>query len=1657
MEPFSAGTIYLNDIPLLLEETPVSHGTLYFVDNLFFVTSELVRELNEAHRDKETGPLLGSPWPESQFLSHVFMNLEDREDTTLFASYLNYSTVSDLFPTRKDGNHLSYTAFIPRDSAITNLLESARWSEFRDPFEIDADLNRKMMLNHFVPGYKYVEDLSKPEDVVLTTMAGTEVILKSVDGNLTYNGIPVLESNLFVYDLGNMYIIDGVNGINEDDVNASMTRVPLSSDSAAPVHQVIEDVLAALEAKADEFTKLRDYLASTDMSEELDESAVFPGIYTVFAPTDAAFKEIVSDALPDPFADDPVFRKKSLLNFIAPQPVNIFDLEEPEEIRTLGDQSLTVHKHGNVILLTYDQQNTITIDPLKKLVMPEGLGIVYPVDKVPFITATDVNNAIENLAVMESSALKETMADEPERAGKHPFVQGANVALKGQTDLSKMKKYWTTYSASHPLEEGEEYTLIALKDPSFKALEKEGVDPVEVDEFFRDRMFKRLIIKGNLNPEKAENGASFPTLSQGFDVVFKKFEYTWYLTFDLPAMCPSRNSTVEFADGRSTRNATCTRWGNGMGDTGVMEVNGARVDIESSGEFGNGAGRLLVVQDFPFRVSDKEVNSALSRRCSPKNEFSSNFFREVVAALKPLPQFSSVVSYIQCSTIPGDTILIILMKKREVVDSCPHSLVQLLGFTFAAATSSVLVHEGNSRLPLTFFAPSNTAIHFAIPADAIDPFVSNGAFRDVAILKHITEALTFEDLEEPLNVTSLGGHVIKFTRHSPNLLRANNVLVDQDGEIELEFGRIVPVRGLLIPLTDVDDAIGQDSTTNPFSQSQSKVEPSAESLILNDQPVAGSSQEIVQLPSESPEKANEVDLESVTGQTEGNELAHTETTLNPTTIETTVEVRSLAGGETGKTDQPTTAASLVEESREEVTTVTATTTTETRVVEAETHSFEDAKDSSTTESIVEEMAAERSLEDFPVFLNLVLRSLEDSPKNNGPAFTRLVRYMRLTDFSTALPAAQGGPYTFLAPTDSAFRRGLPADAIDVFLVDTEFRKNSLLRMMIPGKIESAGSISALNGDQLSVTESDGTVYRSNIIGVESADVYNFCSFCFHTSFHEHRKSAGKLAVNDVMLETNPIVLPENLGYIYPIGMHLTSHAEVAEAIRKAGPHSPFSHPLMKPVGPPQVSSPVPSKRPVKAEPEVARFDCEDCKNFVEILVSVLENVNISGTTFEEFSKYVLASDLTREFPETDGNGLMQPYTAFVPSDSAVFRSLFQDVANPYVSEGTESFRRKSMLHHFVKGKVEIAFLPPGSVFSSLNGFPINIQKSNDPGVFTVNQFIQADLPAITLPKGAGLIYIVDRILTPSEDMVEALSKLPAVNPFGIPVSEDLKQSVGETNVAAPPAPPSRSEEISFKILSDIQAALRKTGMHKLLIKYLDESMTSLMLEDFTPGVTFIAPVDAAFETLQPGLLDPFITNPGFRVETLRTLFIGPPPVDLRNLKGTSISVLDKSYQVDSSQGNLTLNGIAVMPTPEVLPGDEGFVFFVASVPFITSADTAEALRRPRPPPRTRQQSDALPPGVEAPAPSPQPARSESGARSSNVGSSIREAAAPTSDGNARVINRLSPKKLRRLDTDGLTFRFSDNGRFLDKIQPDAVFLVQVISRGQRIRQQGGAN
>lgn len=57
-----------------------------------------VFELQSQYGDLETAPLLGNPWPSSQFLSHLLGWLEEQPKTSFFAEYLNLTNLAYLVP-----------------------------------------------------------------------------------------------------------------------------------------------------------------------------------------------------------------------------------------------------------------------------------------------------------------------------------------------------------------------------------------------------------------------------------------------------------------------------------------------------------------------------------------------------------------------------------------------------------------------------------------------------------------------------------------------------------------------------------------------------------------------------------------------------------------------------------------------------------------------------------------------------------------------------------------------------------------------------------------------------------------------------------------------------------------------------------------------------------------------------------------------------------------------------------------------------------------------------------------------------------------------------------------------------------------------------------------------------------------------------------------------------------------------------------------------------------------------------------------------------------------------------------------------------------------------------------------------------------------------
>ncbi|KAG0729996.1 hypothetical protein GWK47_029207 [Chionoecetes opilio] len=215
------GKLLANGVPVTTEsEREVSRGRIFFIDELLFVDYDRVFELQSQYGDLETAPLLGTPWPSSQFLSHLLGWAEEQPQTSFFAEYLNYTNLAYMVPGHDDElEPVKYTAFIPTDEVVTASL----YADASDPFLLDEELRNTLVLNHLVSGRLYHDDLKAA--TTLTTLANTTLtVTTSPEGEVEVGGVRVLGPHTFLYNLGNVYLVDGLLGVTDQDIVTSINE-----------------------------------------------------------------------------------------------------------------------------------------------------------------------------------------------------------------------------------------------------------------------------------------------------------------------------------------------------------------------------------------------------------------------------------------------------------------------------------------------------------------------------------------------------------------------------------------------------------------------------------------------------------------------------------------------------------------------------------------------------------------------------------------------------------------------------------------------------------------------------------------------------------------------------------------------------------------------------------------------------------------------------------------------------------------------------------------------------------------------------------------------------------------------------------------------------------------------------------------------------------------------------------------------------------------------------------------------------------------------------------------------------------------------------------------------------------------------------------------
>lgn len=98
----------------------------------------------------------------------------------------------------------NYTFFVPNDDAFERF-----GFDFLPDEALSSDKGVKLILNHFVKGRLYERDLKNDE--VFETVGGKPLrITRASNGQVSVNRAKIVESEVFVYNLGTMFFIDDV-------------------------------------------------------------------------------------------------------------------------------------------------------------------------------------------------------------------------------------------------------------------------------------------------------------------------------------------------------------------------------------------------------------------------------------------------------------------------------------------------------------------------------------------------------------------------------------------------------------------------------------------------------------------------------------------------------------------------------------------------------------------------------------------------------------------------------------------------------------------------------------------------------------------------------------------------------------------------------------------------------------------------------------------------------------------------------------------------------------------------------------------------------------------------------------------------------------------------------------------------------------------------------------------------------------------------------------------------------------------------------------------------------------------------------------------------------------------------------------------------------
>ncbi|MDY7104625.1 MAG: fasciclin domain-containing protein [Actinomycetota bacterium] len=230
------------------------------------------------------------------------------------------------------------TVFAPTDEAFARALEDpAIAAAIEDPHVLG-----QVLVYHMVSGAQTAEDLSARH--TWRSIQGENLTVDAAGG--TVNDIPIVATDVTASN-GVIHVIDGVllpegllggapdeDGADEgsDDEAGDEETSDDAAESEAP--GTIPEVAAA----AGSFSTLLDLVTQAGLAETLTTG----GPFTVFAPTDAAFEELLADPAIAEAVSDPEVLTRVLLYHVVEGAVTAADLQGVDSVTTLSGQELPV-------------------------------------------------------------------------------------------------------------------------------------------------------------------------------------------------------------------------------------------------------------------------------------------------------------------------------------------------------------------------------------------------------------------------------------------------------------------------------------------------------------------------------------------------------------------------------------------------------------------------------------------------------------------------------------------------------------------------------------------------------------------------------------------------------------------------------------------------------------------------------------------------------------------------------------------------------------------------------------------------------------------------------------------------------------------------------------------------------------------------------------------------------------------------------------------------------------------------------------------------------------------------------------------------------------------------------------------------------------------